>query len=720
MSSINNSLKRRTFLKTSTAAGGGVLIGFSWMASCKPEQQMIINSLESPESPEEWIRLTSYIKIGENGTVSIANPNPEIGQNVKTSMPMIVAEELDCDWSNVIVEQAPLNTDWFQRQVAGGSQSIRHDWEVLRKTGATAKTMLMTAAAKRWGVDVSTLKVNDGIITNANGESLGYGDVASDIVDMEVPEEVALKDPKDFKIIGKSKTNVDMKALITGQHLFGIDTKEDGMVYASMIRPPSFGQKLESFDDTEARKVNGVHDVVQIGDKIAVVAKSNWPAMKAKKLINAVWTDDGGLENTSDHDEAMTGLLAENAEEPRRLDGDVDKAFAEADRVVERVYEAPFLPHNCLEPMNFYADVREDKIYTKGPIQTPQWTQARIAGVLGRKPEEVSIDLTRMGGGFGRRLYGEFAEEAALISDKVGKPVQLLFTREDDMAAGTYRPASKYKIQASIKDGALTGYKLTEAAMNSNMYGLIPNFFPAGAIENYQVDTMKKDSNITTGAWRAPYTNFLAFAEQSFFDEIAEIIGVDAVQLRLDLLEKAKGPAEEDERIEYSPARMQETIKLAAKKGDWSKEIEGVYKGFSAYYSHNTHVAEVAHVVMRDGIPVVDKVICAVDCGIVVNPEAAKNQIEGGVVDGVGHAMYGDLTFEDGKPSANNFDRFRLIRNTEAPKVEVYFVENGLSPTGLGEPSLPPAGGAVANAMYKATGERIYKQPFIKHSELLG
>ncbi|MEE9372972.1 MAG: molybdopterin cofactor-binding domain-containing protein [Saprospiraceae bacterium] len=720
MSKINTQFKRRTFLKTSAAAGGGVLIGFSWLASCKQERAYNYAQLPSPDMPEQWANLTGYIKIGENGTISIVNPNPEIGQNVKTSMPMIVAEELDCDWDQVIVEQAPLDTEKYKRQVAGGSQSIRHDWELLRKTGATAKAMLVTAAAKRWEVEASTLTVAKGIITNAKGETLGYGDVAANIVDMPVPEEISLKDPKDFKIIGHSKTNVDMKGILTGQPLFGIDTREKGMVYASMIRPPAFGQKLVSFEAEKAKAVNGVSDVIQIGDKIAIIASSNWPAMKAKKLINATWEEDTALESTTDHNTAMNKLMEKGADEPRRKDGDVEKAFADADEILERVYEAPYLPHNCLEPMNFYADVTEERIYTKGPIQTPEWTQSRIAGVTGRDKKDVTIDMTRMGGGFGRRLYGEFAEESALISQAINKPVQLLFTREDDMTAGTYRPASKYKIAASIKDGKVTGYKLTESAMSSNMYGLIPNFFPAGAIPNYKVESVKTDSNITTGAWRAPFTNFLGFAEQSFFDELADLMKTDAVELRLALLENAKGAAAADESIQYSPERMQETIKLAAEKGGWGKEESGVSKGFSAYYSHNTHVAEVAHVVMKDGSPVVKKVICAVDCGIVVNPEAAKNQVEGGVVDGVGHAMYGDLSFDKGVPSAANFDKYRLIRHSEAPEVEVHFVENGLSPTGLGEPSLPPAGGAVANALFKATGKRLYKQPFINQNEILG
>jgi isoquinoline 1-oxidoreductase beta subunit len=287
------------------------------------------------------------------------------------------------------------------------------------------------------------------------------------------------------------------------------------------------------------------------------------------------------------------------------------------------------------------------------------------------------------------------------------------------MSAGTYRMAIKYKIKAAIKDKKITAYHLTEAAVNSNMYGLIPNFFPAGAIENYRVDNVKIDSNITTGAWRAPYTNFLAFAEQSFFDELSEKMEIDAVQLRLDLLENAK-KNKEDERMQWSPERMQECIKLVAEKAGWNTQKEGVFQGLSAYYSHNTHVAEIAEVIMKENRPVVTKVYCAVDCGIVVNPEAAKNQIEGGIVDGVGHAMFGDLQFNNGIPSANNFDKFRLIRHQEAPEIEVFFIQNNVDPTGLGEPSLPPAGGAIANAIYKATGKRFYKQPFVQEMDVLG
>jgi len=711
------SIDRRTFFKISGAAGGGMILGFSWMASGCKQPEEIAKELELPS---EWYDLNAFLKVGNNGVVTIFNQNPEIGQNVMTSMPMIVAEELDVDWNNVLVEQAGLNTDKFDRQVAGGSQSIRQGWKPLRDAGATARQMLINAAAKQWNVDPSECTTNNGVISGPEGKTLGYGDVASAAAEMPIPTDVPHKKNADFKIIGKDKKNVVINDIVTGKPLYGIDTKREGMQYAVVLRPPAFGQKLVSYDDTAARKVNGVTDVIKFGNKIAVLADATWPAMKGQKALKAVWETATPLETTAGHDKALNSLLDTKGTEPFRNDGDVDKAFAQADEIVSRVYESPFLPHNCLEPMNFYADVREDKVEMHGPIQTPQWARSRAAKIIEREESDIEVTMSRMGGGFGRRLYGDFSDEAAEISSITKKPIQVIFSREDDMAAGTYRPAIKYKIEASIKDKKITGYKLSEAAINSNMYGLIPNFFPAGAIPNLRVVGQKQESNITTGAWRAPYTNFLAFAEQSFFDEVAEKIGVDEIQLRLDLLEAAKPVAESDEKIEYSPARMQGCIKLAAEKAAWGKQSGNVFQGISAYYSHNTHVAEIADVIMTDGKPVVQKITCVVDCGIVINPDAAANMVTGGVIDGVGHAMYGDLTFEGGIPSSKNFDSYRLIRNAEAPDVDVHFVPSNEEPTGLGEPTLPPAGGAIANAMYKATGKRMYKQPFVSHQEILG
>lgn len=730
---IHNSLSRRSFLRNSSLAGGGLLIGFNLFQACKPK---VIQEPAIDLASLDYNDFNAFIKIADNGAVTIFSPNPEVGQNVKTSMPMIIAEELDVAWKDVYVEQGILDTNNYTRQVAGGSQSIRFGWDALRQTGAAAKQMLVSAAAARWGVDPSECTASEGVITNAAGETLGYGDVVKEAAQLEVPEDVPLKKPSEYKIMGKPTPNVDIDKIITGKSLYGMDYKAEGMVYASVLRPP-FGQKLVSYDDSEARAMSGVVDIFTIGDKlrafaettpritniisdsdkVVVLANSTWEAMKAKNAIKAEWEEVTKPESTEEHDKILTDLLDGNKFDTRRSDGNITKAFAEADQILERTYESPFLPHSCMEPMNFFAHVTDEKVHLVGPIQTPEGTAGFVSGLLGRDAEDIHLEMTRIGGGFGRRLYGNFAIEAAEIADKAKKPVKLVYSREDDMEDGIYRMSIKYRIKAGVKDGKVTAYHLKEAAVNSNMYGLVPNFFPAGAIENYQVDTASYQSNITTGAWRAPYTNFLASAEQSFFDELAELMEVDKIQLRLDLLDNVK--PEEDESIQYSPERMKEVILTAVEKSGWGKKPDNVYQGFVNYYCHNSHVAEVADVEIENGEPVIKKITCVVDCGIVVNPLAAKNLVEGGVLDGVGHSMYSELTFKDGKPTATNFDSYRLLRMKEAPIVETYFIDNGLSPTGLGEPTLPPAGGAVSNAMKAATGNRLYKQPFTKTPELL-
>ena len=704
------SLSRRNFLKTSLLAGGGMLVGFNLLNACKSEAQLPLDI-----SKLNFNDFNAFIKISDEGYVTIFSPNPEIGQGVKTAMPMIIAEELDVAWDKVSVAQGIYDPKNYQRQVAGGSQSIRSGWDALRQTGATTKQMLINAAAITWGVEPHTCSASQGIITNLNGDTLGYGEVVKVAANLEVPENIVLKDPKDFKIIGHDIKNVDNQKIVTGEPLFGIDYTSEEMMYASVLRPPAFGTKLASFDDHTTTSINGVTEVIKFGDKIAVLGTSTWAVMKGKKALVAHWEKDTKLESTDDHNLELFKILNGSKFKTNREDGNVETAFKRADKIIERTYESPFLPHNCMEPMNFYANVTDNKVHLVGPIQTPAWTTSKIAKILDRKPEDIHLEMTRMGGGFGRRLYGDFAEEAAKISNISKKPVQVIFSREDDMAAGTYRPAIKYRIKAAIKDGKLTAYHLKEAAINGNMYGSIANFFPAGCVPNYKVSTANYKSNITTGAWRAPFTNFLAFAEQSFFSEIATELGKDHPRLIIDLLQNVKGV--KDERIQYSPERMEETINLVIKKSNWGNTSEGIYQGFSAYYSHNTHVAEVADIVLKDGLPVVKKVTVAVDCGIVVNPLGAKNQVEGGVIDGIGHAMYGDLSFKKGVPQSVNYDKYRLIRMDETPEIKAYFVESNLSPTGLGEPGLPPAGGAVANAIYKATGMRLLKQPFINELE---
>ena len=713
-------INRRDFAKVTGLAAGGFVLGFNLTGCNSPS--------DIKAMPSEWMDLNAFLKIGDTGIVTIFSPNPEIGQNVKTSMPMIIAEELDVRWEDVIVEQAPLDTEKYTRQVAGGSQSIRQGWKSLRMAGATARKMLVNAAAKSWGVDPASCTVSEGVITSGNN-SVGFGAIAKLASEEQVPQDVELKNPKDFKIIGNSKKNVDIEKIIAGQPLFGLDTKREGMKYACVLRPPSFGLKLKSFDDKEALAVDGVDQVLKFGNKIAVIGVDTWSVFKGKKALVAEWEEGSPLEDTEYHDSKMKALLGSAKADVKREDGDVDTAFKNADQVIERVYEAPFLPHNCLEPMNFFAHVTEEVADLYGPIQTPSWTQGKVARRLGwlndfmtEEEEEavlkrVNIGMSRMGGGFGRRLYGDFAEEAAEISYKTKLPIQLVFSREDDMTAGTYRPASKYRFKAAIKDDDMTAYQLDGVLVNRGN-STRPNNFPADCLENYKVTSANLLSNITTGAWRAPITNFLAYAEQSFIDEVAEAMGIDDVTLRLRLLEKAKQKPKEE--MDYDPEKLMGVIKLAAEKSDWGNGKPGVYQGFSAYYSHNTYVAEVAEVVMKGGDPIIQKVYCAIDCGIVVNPDAAINQVQGGIIDGIGHAMYCDFEFENGRSTRSNFNTYRMIRMGEAPEIETFFVESDNDPTGLGEPTLPPAGGAIANALYRATKQRHYKQPFIKEISLLG
>tara|TARA_R110002049_G_scaffold263116_1_gene439251 strand:- start:6528 stop:8663 length:2136 start_codon:yes stop_codon:yes gene_type:complete len=708
MEKNSTTFSRRSFIKTMGLSSGGILIGFNLFATCKSDALM-------PKDISElnFHDFNAYIKIAENGMVTIYSPNPEIGQGVKTSMPMLIAEELDVPWENVFVEQAGLDTNKYKRQVAGGSQSIRSSWKPLRQTGATARQMLINAAAVKWGVLSSECTASQGIIKNSNGDTLGYGDVVTQAAKLEVPDKVQLKNTKDFKIIGKDIRNVDLDKIVSGQPLFGLDYKKEGMLYATAVRPPSFGQKLLSFDATETKEVKGVLDVFQFGNKVAILAANTWAAISGSRVLKAEWSSDANILGTEEQDKALEELLDSNKLKEVRSDGDVNRAKGMADKVIERTYEAPFLPHNCMEPMNFFAHVSDDKIELAGPIQTPEGTANRVASLLKRNAEDISLTLTRMGGGFGRRLVGDFVLEAAEISNISRKPIKLIYTREDDMTAGVYRPMVKYKINAAIKDSKVISYHIKESAIGGNINRIRANFFPGGSIENYKVETGRLESEVTTGPWRAPICNILAFAEQSFIDELAEELEQDPVALRLDLLNVAK--KNKDKQMQYSPERMEAVIKMAVEKSGWGQQKEGVFQGFSAYYSHNTHVAEVAEVVLKDKDPVVTKVYCVVDCGVVVNPLGAKNQAEGGVIDGIGHAMYGDMILKNGKPQFSNFSNYRLIRMKETPTVETYFIENDIAPTGLGEPTLPPAGAAVANAIKAATGIRIRKQPFIKN-----
>lgn len=733
MTLIKTTYNRRSFLKTGSLAGGGMILGFSWLASCKPTPEQVNNI------PKEWFDINSFLKIGDNGMVTIMSPNPEIGQNVKTSMPMIVADELGVDWKNVIVEQAPLNTDIFQRQLAGGSQSIRVGWSGLRMAGATARHMLVAAAAEAWQVDASEITVSAGVISHtASNNSAGFGEMASKAATMPVPEEVKLKESSNFDIIGTDRRNVDGPNIVTGKPLFGIDIQEEGMLIAMIVHPPAFGLTYKSMNANDVKSMPGIKDVFPIdaykddtekqwsdggaiNKLVAIVGESTWQCMQAKKALNVTWEETSALESTKGHDEALTKLLNTSSKKPARKDGDVESAFRKADKVIERTYSAPFLAHNTMEPMNFFADVNGERALLNGPIQTPEFLEKTLASRLGLPVEKIDIKMTRMGGGFGRRLYGTFGVEAAVISQKMQAPIKLVYTREDDMTQGTYRPTYKVKYKAGLdKEGNLLAWHVKGAGSNDDL--LFENRFPAGAVDNYLAEKFSLETNVTTGAWRAPRSNFVAGAEQAFIDEVAEAAGKDPIEFRLELFDRAiKNPVGEPEKNDYDPERYAGVLKLVRDKSGWSKGQGNAKRGVSAYYCHNSYVAQVLDLNDDTDAPKVDKVWCAVDCGIVINPMAAKNQIEGGIIDGIGHATYSEMTFENGQPQHKNFDTYRLIRHKEAPKeIETFFVDNGIDPTGLGEPSLPPIIGALANALYKATGQRHYNQPFITEKSVIG
>lgn len=751
MSKVKTGIGRRSFIKSVSLAGGGLIIGFSWLGCARNTEEA--EKELGMQMPDEWFELNGYLKIGDNGIVTIYSPNPEIGQNVKTSMPMIVAEELDVDWNNVIVEQAPLNTAIFTRQLAGGSQSIRQGWESLRMAGATAKQMLLTAAANQWEVPVSELSVEKGVISHSGSDrTIGYGEIAKAAVTVEVPEEVELKDNGDFKIIGTSRKNVDAKKIVTGQPLFGLDIDRDDMLIAMIVQPPSFGMEFKNMDAEKAKEMPGIKDVFTIdtypedmekewsdtgafSKLVVVVGDSTWQVMQAKNAVKVEWDlnpemvrqieilekspglmDSGGLENSDIHNSLMAQVGSKKSEMIRK-DGDPEAAFKNAARVIERSYSCPFLAHNCMEPMNFFANVSGDKAELVGPVQTPEFAEKSISKRLGIDLENIDIQMTRMGGGFGRRLYGHFVIEAAVISQKMGAPIKLVYTREDDMTNGVYRPAYHVTYKAALDgNNNLTAFHVNAGGMSESP--LFANRFPAGAIDNYLAESWAVESNITIGAFRAPRSNFIAGAEQSFLDELAEEMGKDPIEFRLDMLKRAKNdPVGENN--DYDPARFAGVLELVRDKSGWSNGKSSQSRGVSAYYCHNSYVAQVLDLTLKDNEPVIDKVICAVDCGIVVNPDAAKNMVEGGTIDGIGHGLYSQLSFKDGTPQQSNFDTYRLIRHSEAPKqIDVHFIDNGIDPTGLGEPPYPPVIGALANALYKATGKRMYKQPFI--SELQG
>ncbi len=730
MTVIKTKIGRRSFLKVSAAAGGGILIGFNWLISCNPLSQ----EKEIVAIPNEWFDINGYIKIGDTGMVTIYSPNPEIGQNVMTSMPMIVAEELDIPWDHVLVEQGALDDDAFKNpQFAGGSLSIMLGWDALRMAGAAGKRMLLEATAKEWDVAVTDLSASDGVIKEVYGSrSIGYGQIASKAVGIEVPEELSLKESKDYKLIGTWQKNVEGPKIISGKQLFGLDFKRENMLLAMIEHPPAFGMKVKNFNKEEIKAMEGIQDAFVVDTTIpepgwadvnafkqliAIVGNSTWHLMQAKKMLRVNWENINALESSEMHEQRLIKDLDRGEIAESRKDGNPDAAFSKATKVIERTYSSPFIAHNTLEPMNFFADVKENSVELIGPTQTPKALEDSVSKLLEIPAENITVSMTRIGGGFGRRLYVHFGVEAAAISKRMGAPIKLIYTREDDMTQGTYRPAYRSVYKAGLdKNNNLIAFSVKGVGLPEGP--VFPNRFPAGAVDNYLAEKKMSRTNISTGAWRAPRSHFTAGAEQAFIDEVAEAAQKDPIDFRLELFEKAiNNPV--GKKYDYDAERYAGVLKLVKEKSNWRAGTPEVHRGVAAYYCHNSYVAEVMDVVVENNQPKVKKVWCAVDCGIVINKEGATNMIQGGVIDGIGHAMYSELRFENGSSVHKNFDTYKLIRHNQAPsEIEVFFVENEISPTGLGEPGLPPAAGALANALYKATGSRFYHQPFAKQQHM--
>jgi isoquinoline 1-oxidoreductase beta subunit len=739
MENTDNKQSRRSFLKSSTLAGGGLFLSFTWLSG-------FVADAPVGEAVGDWYELTGYIKITPDNIIKIINPNPEFGQNVMTSLPMVIAEELDADWQNVVVEMGPHDNIKLGPQFTGGSNSMRMYWRPLREAGAAARQMLREAAAQTWSVPVEEVTTKAGMLYHEkSGRSGTYGQFSSKAATIPVPKGMKLKEVKHFSVVSNSKKNVEGQKIISGKPLFGLDYKYEGMLIAMIEHPPAFGMKLKDFDATETLKMPGIKDVFRqqlyedgfeqgnfdtrtFNELLVVVGKTTWEVMNARKKLKVTWEPAGDtkntmggkrevvipgeLETTSRQLEKFKEYAAKPAQQLRK-DGDPETAFKNAAQVIERTYNAPFLAHNCMEPMNFFAHVMEDRAIVAGPLQAPGWSEPTLAKLINLPANKIDIQMTRMGGGFGLRAYGHYIYEAALISKRIKAPVKLVYTREDDMTYGIYRPSYTTTYRAALDANKnlvalhVKGGGIPEHAVHANR-------FPAGAIDNYLAEGWRIPSNITIGAFRAPGSNFAAASEQMFLDELAEAMGKDPIDFRLELLKRAKeNPVGKNN--DYNADRYMGVLQLVKEKSGWNKSENKKYsRGVAAYYCHNSYVAHVVDMVMRDGLPYVERVTSAADCGVVINPDAAVNMVEGAVVDGIGNAFYGGLTMVNGEVQQKNFSQYRMIRINEAPKkIDVNFVQNEIDPTGLGEPPFPPVFGSVASALYRLTGKRFYNYPLM-------
>ena len=680
--------------------------------------------------------ISAYVQIAPTGIVTIVSKNPEIGQGIKTSLPMIIAEELDVDWANVRTQQADNDPKTFGRQFAGGSMATPLHWDELRRVGAQARAMLIAAAAQQWSVPAAELTTASGVVYHrASGKKATYGSLAAKAAALPPPElkSLPLKDPKDYKIIGKPMAQVDTPSIVTGKPLFGIDVRLPGMVYATYAKAPVFAAKVANADLDAAKAVKGVKAafVVDGGEAldgllpgVAVVADSWWAARKGRDAAKITFADHPTSQQSSANYLAKATELSKGAPlRTERKDGDVQAALKASAKTVEAAYAYPFLAHAPLEPQNCTAVFKDGKYEVWAPTQNPEPGRQLVARTLGVAPEAITIHMTRCGGGFGRRLSNDYMVEACAIAKQLnGTPVKLQWTREDDMAHDFYRPAGYHFLKGGVDaQGNVTAWydhfvSLGNEGRFANSAGMGATQFPARFIPNFQYDLSLMPTGVPTGPLRAPGSNALSFVINSFIDELAHAAGADPIDFHLKLLGD-KGMGGTAGRDGYDAARMAGVLKLVREKSGWGKPLpKGQGMGVAAFFSHLGYFAEVAHVTVQpDGEYKVNKVWVAGDVGRqIINPHGAINQVQGSVIDGLSEAMHQQVTIEGGKAVESNFDSYPLMRMREAPPVEVHWVLSDNPPTGLGEPALPPAPPALTNAIFAATGKRIRSLPIDK------
>ncbi|WKJ91948.1 molybdopterin-dependent oxidoreductase [Methylomonas montana] len=734
---------RRDFLRKSTLAGGGLVLGFYLSVADSAAKRVAKPSAISESSA---FKPNAFIHIAPTGKVTLISKQPEIGQGIKTSLPMVIAEELEVNWLDVQIVQGDLDPI-YGSQSAGGSRSTPTNYQEFHKLGATARTMLILAAAEILRVPAAELVAKDSAVHHlSSGRQLSYGQLVEKAVTILVPapESVKLKDPKDYKLLGTRIGGVDNPGVVTGKPLFGIDVQLPGMLYATYQKCPAFGGKVVSANLDKIKALPGVKHafIVEGGSSlkgllpgVAIVADSTWAAFTARKQLEVVWDEGPAAAQSWAGFSAKAKELSEQAgSEVLRNDGDAKKALEEADKIVKAAYSYPFISHASIEPQNCTAWFKDGGIEIWAPTQNPEAGQKIVTETLGIPKEKITLHITRSGGGFGRRLIPDYIIESAAIAKQIGVPVKLTWTREDDLQHDQFRAGGFHFLKGGLDDkGKLIawhnhfvtfahkvvkdGKDILELGSGANLSG---DEFPGRWVENCLLEQTPLECNIPMGPWRAPRSNVFAWVFHSFIDELAHAAGRDPLAFRLEILgDKGFIPGTGQQGIPYDVNRMKHVLQHVAEKAEWGKKTfpRGQGQGIAFHFSHLGYIAQVAEVtVSKDGKLKVDRVVVATDIGAqIVNLSGAENQVQGSVIDGLGALMFQELNIEKGRIVQSNFGDYPMIRIADAPtRVDVHFLKTDYPVTGLGEPALPPLAPAVCNAIFAATGVRVRQLPLLR------